>query len=311
MDPTFGARLRLQRERQQIALTTIAEQTKIKLSLLEALERDDLSHWPGGIFRRSYVRSYARAIGLDPDSTLREFLDLHPDSLDELPAALNEPQMSGGESRGRRPPMRLRFLIGSAIKAIPALQVQPGQRNGPGVSAVAPEVAPVATASGAATSDRRPHRVDFLVLADLCTRLGRAVEVDEVSSVLRDAAAALDAVGLILWMHDRPGSTLTPVLAHGYSDDVLAQLPRVSSHSDNAIAAACRSIEPRVVDGSDSVTGALAVPLSSPTGCVGVLALEFRTGAEQHEAVRAFSIILAAQLSTLFESPTLARAVNA
>ena len=46
MPESFGARLRQQRERQQIALTAIAEQTKIGLSLLEALERDDLSHWP-------------------------------------------------------------------------------------------------------------------------------------------------------------------------------------------------------------------------------------------------------------------------
>ena len=50
MSECFGARLRQQRERQQIALTTIAEQTKISLSLLEALERDDVSHWPTGIF---------------------------------------------------------------------------------------------------------------------------------------------------------------------------------------------------------------------------------------------------------------------
>ena len=51
MNSTFGERLRLHREERQISLTIIAEQTKIKLSLLEALERDDLSHWPLGIVR--------------------------------------------------------------------------------------------------------------------------------------------------------------------------------------------------------------------------------------------------------------------
>ena len=59
MTSSFGDRLRLQREQRQIALATIADQTKIKLSLLEALERDDLRHWPLGIFGRSYIRSYA------------------------------------------------------------------------------------------------------------------------------------------------------------------------------------------------------------------------------------------------------------
>src|SRR6187397_3177339 len=59
MDSTFGTKLRLQREEQQIPLAAIAEQTKIKLSLLEGLERDDVSRWPTGIFRRSYFRAYA------------------------------------------------------------------------------------------------------------------------------------------------------------------------------------------------------------------------------------------------------------
>ena len=53
MPDSFGTRLRLQRERQQIALATIAEQTKIKQSLLEELEHDNASHWPTSIFRRA------------------------------------------------------------------------------------------------------------------------------------------------------------------------------------------------------------------------------------------------------------------
>src|SRR6266498_2467007 len=82
---SFGTRLRQRRERQQIALTTIAEQTKIKLSLLEALERDDVSHWPSGIFRRAFIRAYALAIGLEPDVVVRDFLAVHPDPV-EVPS---------------------------------------------------------------------------------------------------------------------------------------------------------------------------------------------------------------------------------
>ena len=82
MPDSFGARLRQQREQQQIALSSIAEQTKIKVSLLEELERDDFSHWPVGIFRRSFIRGYAQAIGLDPAPVLVEFLALYPDPTD-------------------------------------------------------------------------------------------------------------------------------------------------------------------------------------------------------------------------------------
>ena len=59
MPDSFGARLRMQREERQIALTSIAEETKIKLALLDGLEKDDVSHWPSGIFRKAYLRTYA------------------------------------------------------------------------------------------------------------------------------------------------------------------------------------------------------------------------------------------------------------
>lgn len=77
--PTFGPRLRQERERRQISLTSIAANTKISRSLLEALERDDVSRWPGGIFRRSFVRAYATAIGLDADEIVKEFVERFPD----------------------------------------------------------------------------------------------------------------------------------------------------------------------------------------------------------------------------------------
>jgi transcriptional regulator with XRE-family HTH domain len=75
----FGKRLRLERERRRITLDSIAANTKIGLALLKGLERDDVSRWPSGIFRRSFIREYAAAIGLDPDDTAREFLERFPD----------------------------------------------------------------------------------------------------------------------------------------------------------------------------------------------------------------------------------------
>ena len=79
MPDKLGSRLRQVREQRRIALPAIARDTKIGLSLLEGLESDDVSHWPSGIFRRSFVRAYAHAIGLDPDSVLTEFLEQFPD----------------------------------------------------------------------------------------------------------------------------------------------------------------------------------------------------------------------------------------
>ena len=42
------------------------------------LERNDFSHWPYGIYARAYVRQYAKAIGVDPDTTVDEFCRWFP-----------------------------------------------------------------------------------------------------------------------------------------------------------------------------------------------------------------------------------------
>lgn len=75
----FGGKLRQAREGRGISLRQIAATTKISVAALEALERNDISKLPGGIFSRSFVRSYAIEVGLDPDQTLAEFLDRFED----------------------------------------------------------------------------------------------------------------------------------------------------------------------------------------------------------------------------------------
>src|SRR5262245_57964162 len=114
----FGTRLRKRREQQKMSLAAIAEQTKIKASLLEGLERDDVSQWPGGIFRRSFVRAYAQALDLDPDATLREFLAIHPDPIEDIEAVAALASSSPNAKVGKRPPMRLRYLIDAGARAL-------------------------------------------------------------------------------------------------------------------------------------------------------------------------------------------------
>src|SRR5690242_18695482 len=116
MPESFGGRLRERREQQAIALATIAQQTKIKASLLEGLEQDDLSHWPSGIFRRAYVRTYAAAIGLNPDLVLQEFLTIYPDRPDSFPADPVSAATTDGPVHA--PPTRLRYLLGSAMGSL-------------------------------------------------------------------------------------------------------------------------------------------------------------------------------------------------
>jgi transcriptional regulator with XRE-family HTH domain len=90
MTRSFGARLRTARERKGIGLDAIAQNTKINAALFDALEHDDASRWPSGIFRRAFIRAYANAVGLDPETTVKEFLEVFPDPFDRPSASALE-----------------------------------------------------------------------------------------------------------------------------------------------------------------------------------------------------------------------------
>lgn len=78
-ESTLGAWLRAERERRGVTLKTVADQTKVAAPLLEGLETGDLSRWPGGIYRRAFVKAYASALGLDADAVMKRFEQEHPD----------------------------------------------------------------------------------------------------------------------------------------------------------------------------------------------------------------------------------------
>jgi hypothetical protein len=249
---------------------------------------------------------------------LNEFQALYPDpdAEGDNSEAAQARQLNGYAAR--RPPTRLRCLIDSAVNALPALHLQAGVWNGAAVDRTpTPELPPVPVAAEVVLPPVLPPRreesggVDLGAMAQLCTRLARALDVRDVTPVLEEAAQILGAVGLTLWMRDGLGCELTPVFAHGYSSEMTAQLGPVSRDSDNAIAKAFRAAEAWVVEGGDEATGAVVVPLLTPSGCAGVLALELRHRQEQRECIRAAATILAAQLSTLVGIPVLAEAVGA
>jgi len=71
---SFGEALRRERELRGITLREVAESTKVNLRYLEALERNDFEHLPGGVFNRGFVRAYSQYIGVDPDAMVDAYL---------------------------------------------------------------------------------------------------------------------------------------------------------------------------------------------------------------------------------------------
>jgi len=89
---SLGWNLRSERERRGITLEAIAQSTKIRPSLLAALESGDVSKLPGGIFRRAFLRAYAAAIGVPPEPLVAEFSRLFPE-----PGAASESDSSASD----------------------------------------------------------------------------------------------------------------------------------------------------------------------------------------------------------------------
>ena len=80
------------RLRRGVTLTEIAERSKVNQGLYTGLERADVSRWPTGIYRRSFFREYAVALGLPVDAALSEFLLLFPEDGDQrISPALSMP----------------------------------------------------------------------------------------------------------------------------------------------------------------------------------------------------------------------------
>jgi transcriptional regulator with XRE-family HTH domain len=69
----FGETLKRLREERGFPLDAVASATRIARHHLDALERGDLESLPSGPFGRSYLRSYAEFLGIDPEPMLHAY----------------------------------------------------------------------------------------------------------------------------------------------------------------------------------------------------------------------------------------------
>jgi cytoskeleton protein RodZ len=62
-----GETLRIERIRRNLDLEQISRELKIATKFLQAIENDQYDKLPGGVFAKSFVRQYARLLGLDDE----------------------------------------------------------------------------------------------------------------------------------------------------------------------------------------------------------------------------------------------------
>jgi cytoskeleton protein RodZ len=70
---SFGATFKRARESRGISLDQIASETRISTRFLTAIENEEFHVLPGGIFNRGFVRTFAQAVGVDPDQAVADY----------------------------------------------------------------------------------------------------------------------------------------------------------------------------------------------------------------------------------------------
>jgi hypothetical protein len=104
--PSIGETLREARMRQRLDIADVEQRTKIRAKYLRALENEEFGMLPGPTFVKTFLRTYAEMLGLDPHVLVEEYranyegeddLELQPLG---PPAALGRDRARGGRSLG-------------------------------------------------------------------------------------------------------------------------------------------------------------------------------------------------------------------
>ena len=100
--PAIGETLREARLRRGLDIADLEDHTKIRAKYLRALENEEWEQLPGPTFVRTFLRTYAEVVGLDPQLLIEEYRVTHePEEADLAP--LTGPPAAAGRER-RRPP---------------------------------------------------------------------------------------------------------------------------------------------------------------------------------------------------------------
>ena len=94
--PEIGVTLREARMRAGIDIAEVESRTKIRAKYLRALENEEWSLLPGTTFVKSFLRTYAEALGLDAKLLVEEYKFRHE------PYEVAQGSQGGGGPRGRR-----------------------------------------------------------------------------------------------------------------------------------------------------------------------------------------------------------------
>jgi hypothetical protein len=158
--------------------------------------------------------------------------------------------------------------------------------------------------AAAQAPESRPADLDLDAVASVCTQLARVVDTRALPTVLERTAGVLNASGIVLWIADPDARELTPIVSYGYPAQIVTRLGTIPREAQNVTASAFRTGLVQTVNADAVSSGAIAAPLVTPGGVVGVMAAEVRANGEKESTKLAAATIVAAQLATLVGPPS-------
>src|SRR5437763_3585490 len=137
MPQAIGDTLREARMRQKIDITEIEAKTKIRAKYLRAMENEEFDLLPGSTFAKSFLRTYAEALGLDSHRLVEEYRSQYePRDEGDLPPLAGQPARGRPRDRERRydrgPPGRAAAVAAVVLVAVIVLVVIGLLNNGGG-----------------------------------------------------------------------------------------------------------------------------------------------------------------------------------
>jgi cytoskeletal protein RodZ len=103
------------RERRGWSLEEVATRTRIRSTLLARMELDDFSGCGGAIYARGHIRSYALAVGLDPEPLVAAFDATHDTRPPTMAAGTLLTTPAPRESKGSSNPRWMPAAIGAVV----------------------------------------------------------------------------------------------------------------------------------------------------------------------------------------------------
>jgi len=190
--PDIGATLREARMRQRIDISDIEAQTKIRAKYLRALENEEWDLLPGPTFVKSFLRTYAEALGLDARALLEEYRMRYegPSEAELMPITPQTArQREKAARRAGKPSGRRDVLVAGFVVAIVALLIvlgrggdddaPPPRTTATGAANAAPTTTTRTETTAKATTSRLRLRLNPTAPVYVCLKAGDKVLIDK------------------------------------------------------------------------------------------------------------------------------------